>query len=134
MFISRRNCRYSKVILNQDLKEYILKELSFCKKKRWVSDFYIFAIWCCRRLIFKIMNSAWSNSLSLKYQRFTSSEAELKEFEPRFKVSRFKPALNWNRFLADFSFGSNSLNSGSGCKDIEIRIFEFVAETQFLYL
>ena len=28
-----------------------------------------------------------------------------------FDVSRFKPALNWNRFLADFG-GSNSSNSG----------------------
>ena len=30
-----------------------------------------------------------------------------------FNVSRFKPALNWNRFLADLRRGSNSLNSGS---------------------
>ena len=28
--------------------------------------------------------------------------------------SRFKPALNWNRFLADLSRGSNSLNSDTG--------------------
>ena len=27
---------------------------------------------------------------------------------------RFKPALNWNRFLADLSCGSNSLNSDTG--------------------
>ena len=28
-----------------------------------------------------------------------------------FNVSRFKPALNWNRFLGDLRRGSNSLNS-----------------------
>ena len=28
-----------------------------------------------------------------------------------FNFSRFKPALNWNQFLADSSNGSNSLNS-----------------------
>ena len=42
-------------------------------------------------------------------------EAEFKEFERRlklvFNVSRFKPALNWNRFLTDLRRGSNSLNS-----------------------
>ena len=54
--------------------------------------------------------------------------AEFKEFERRFKfksrikygrfhlklyqiVSRFKPALNLNRVLADLNHGSNSLNS-----------------------
>ena len=30
-----------------------------------------------------------------------------------FNVSRFKPRLNWNRFLADLRRGSNSLNSGT---------------------
>ena len=48
---------------------------------------------CRRPLIFQTMNSVKSNSLSLKYRRFTPS----------------------------------------GCKDIEIRKFEFVAKTQFLY-
>jgi len=44
-------------------------------------------------------------------------------------VSRFKPALNLNRVLADLNRGSNSLNlnSISGCKNIGIRISEFVA-------
>ena len=28
-----------------------------------------------------------------------------------FNISKFKPALNWNRFLADLRRGSNSLNS-----------------------
>ena len=52
-----------------------------------------------------------------------ASEAEFKEFEPRFKlkivsnVSRFKPALNLNRVLADLSRDSNSINSASGFKD-----------------
>ena len=33
-------------------------------------------------------------------------------------VSRFKPALNLNRVLADLSRGSNSLNSASDLSDI----------------
>ena len=36
-----------------------------------------------------------------------STEAEFKEFEPRFK---FKPALNLNRVLVDLSRDLNSLN------------------------
>ena len=52
------------------------------------------------------------------------SEAEFKEFEPRlefetwlvplkivFSVSRFEPALNWNRILAAQRCGLNSFNS-----------------------
>ena len=31
-----------------------------------------------------------------------------------FNFSRFKPLLNWNRFLTDLSRGSNSLNSDIG--------------------
>ena len=31
-----------------------------------------------------------------------------------FNFSRFKPALNWNRFLWDFRRGLNSLNSDTG--------------------
>ena len=60
---------------------------------------------------------------------FENPVAEFKEFERRFKfkpefkygwfqmvsnVSRFKPALNLNRVLADLNRGSNSLNSISG--------------------
>ena len=62
---------------------------------------------------------------------FVTPEAEFKEFEPRHKFkprlkhvwfylklysnfSRLKPALNRNRFLADLSRGSNSLNSDTG--------------------
>jgi len=38
--------------------------------------------------------------------------AEFKEFERRISnVSRFKPALDLNRVLADLNRGSNSLNS-----------------------
>ena len=54
---------------------------------------------------------------------FEISEAELKNLsrglnmigstKSVFNVSRFKPALNWNRFLADLRRGSNSLNSDS---------------------
>ena len=58
--------------------------------------------------------------------KIMSPEAEFKEFEPQrkfqpwlkygwlkivFNFSRFKPALNWNRFLADLSCCSNSLSS-----------------------
>ena len=35
------------------------------------------------------MNSDRSNNLSMKYQKFTPSEAEFKEFEPRFKYAWF---------------------------------------------
>ena len=38
------------------------------------------------------------------FNQFNRSEAEFKEFKPRL-------ALSWNRFLADLSRGSNSLNS-----------------------
>ena len=41
------------------------------------------------------MTSVISNNLNLKYQRFASSEAEFKEFEPRFK---FKPRLRYGWF------------------------------------
>ena len=54
---------------------------------------------------------------------FEISEAELKNLSRGsnmigstkivFNVSRFKPALSWNRFLADLRRGSNSLNSDS---------------------
>ena len=48
-------------------------------------------------------------------------EAEFKQFEPRLKfkpelkivsnLSKFKPALDWNRFLGELRRGLNSLNS-----------------------
>ena len=61
------------------------------------------------------------------------TEAEFKEFEPRLKFKqrfkyvwfhlklysfflRFKSALDWNRFFADLSRGSNSLNSDTELK------------------
>ena len=102
---------------------------------------------CCAPLIFQITHSARSNILRL---RLTPSEAEFKKFEPRLKfkawlkygwfylksyiytVSRFMPALNWNRFLADLRRGSNSLNSDTGRKNMRIIKFEFVAKTKFL--
>ena len=67
------------------------------------------------------------------------TEAEFKEFEPRLKYgwfhlilylfSRFKPAFNCNRFLADLSRGSNSLNSDSdhlGLQAISMEINYFL--------
>jgi len=44
-------------------------------------------------------------------------------------VSRFKPALNSNRVLADLNRGSNSLNFISGSTNIGIRKLEFEAKT-----
>ena len=49
------------------------KELSFCNKL-WFSNPYIFPTRCFSPLIFQTMNSIRSNILTLKYQRFTSSD------------------------------------------------------------
>ena len=70
----------------------IIKELSFCHKLRFS---YSYNLETCfpRPLIFQTINSGRSNSLSLKYQRFTPS----------------------------------------GCKDIGVRKYKFVAKTQFLF-
>ena len=76
------------------------------------------------------MRSRTFTLLRLKYLDTTFENkkpvAEFKEFERRFKfkprlkygwlkfvsnVSRFKPALNLNRVLADLNRSSNSLNS-----------------------
>ena len=51
------------------------KELSSCKKLLFL-NFYICATRCCRPLIIQTMNSVESNSLSLKYQRSTSSSCK----------------------------------------------------------
>ena len=51
------------------------KDLSFCHKF-WFSNLYIFAVWCCRPLIFQTLNSVRLNSLSLKYKRFTPSSCK----------------------------------------------------------
>ena len=48
------------------------KELSFCNKLTF-SKPYIFATWWCKPLIFQTINSGRSNSLNLKYQKFTPS-------------------------------------------------------------
>ena len=72
-------------------------------------------------------------------KRFIPPVAEFKEFERRFifkprlkswlvplkivsNVSRFKPALNLNRVLADLNRGLNSLNSISGFKAEKIQV------------
>ena len=49
-----------------------IKELSFCHKL-WFSNSYNLATHSPRPLIFQTINSVRSNSLSLKYQRFTPS-------------------------------------------------------------
>ena len=49
-----------------------LKELSFCHKLRF-SNSYNLATHFLKLLIFQTINSGRSNSLSLKYQRFTPS-------------------------------------------------------------
>ena len=69
-----------KIFLNIFKQPYLctnaLKELSFCHKL-WFSNSYLaknnLATHSLRPLIFQTINSVRSNSLSLKYQRFTSS-------------------------------------------------------------
>ena len=61
--------------------------LSFSSDSSWLSS-RILRIWAAAQL--------WSVPLKIV-----------------FNVSRFKPALNWKRFLADLRRGSNSLNSGA---------------------
>ena len=76
-------------------------------------------------------------------------ETEFKEFEPRLKtaaqiwfvplkivfiVSRFRPAPNWNRFLADLRRGLNSLNSDSGGSIILVSIKSKLVKYYILYL
>ena len=51
------------------------KELSFCRKL-YFSKLYIFATQSRRPLMFQTMNSVMPNNLSLKYQRFTSSDCK----------------------------------------------------------
>ena len=43
-----------------------------------------------------------------------AAQTWLVPFEIVFRVSRFEPALNWNRFLTDLRRGLNCLNSASG--------------------
>jgi len=47
-------------------------------------------------------------------------------------VSRFKPALNLNRGLADLNHGSNSLNSISGLTNLllDVQFFNFPSDHQ----
>ena len=61
----------------------------------------------------------------------TTAELWLVSLKIVSNVSRFKPALNLNRVLADLSRDLNSLNSASGCKDIGTRQFDVVAKTKF---
>ena len=57
------------------------KELSFCHN---LSNLYIFATKCRRPFIFETMNYVRPNNISLKYQRFTSSDCKdigIRQFE-----------------------------------------------------
>ena len=51
------------------------KELSICHKL-WFSKFNIIATQWRKPLIFQTMNAVRSNNVSLKYQRFTSSDCK----------------------------------------------------------
>jgi len=53
----------------------MLKEISICNKL-WLSNSYNLATHSPRPFIFQTINSFRSNSLSLKYQRFTPSGCE----------------------------------------------------------
>ena len=54
----------------------LIKEMSICNKL-WLSNSYNLATHSPRPLIFQTINSVRSNSLSLKYQRFTPSGCEV---------------------------------------------------------
>ena len=47
------------------------------------------------------------------YLKLCLQRPNLKKFKIVFNISRFKPMLNWKRFLADLRRGLNSLNSNS---------------------
>ena len=69
---------YSGLKVGPVLKSYPfgLKEMSFCQKF-WFSNPYIFAVWCCKPLMFQTI-IIWSKRIhSLKYQR--SSTLNYKE-------------------------------------------------------
>ena len=73
------------------------------KKHKWKLNFYfcfirgrIWRIWAVTQICDAVQT--WLVSLGVV-----------------FSVSRFEPALNWNRFLADQRSGLNSLNSASVC-------------------
>ena len=60
-------------VVNRSLSRAGLKELSFCHTLYFSN---IFTTQCRRPLIFQTMNSVRPNNLSLKYQRFTSSDCK----------------------------------------------------------
>ena len=63
--------------------------MSFCHKLRF-SNSYNLATRFPTLLIFQTLNSGpgISNSLSLKYQKFSQSVSEFNEFEPRLKSAK----------------------------------------------
>ena len=74
LFNGGKSCYFVFVFLKKvDFKiEYLLKELSFCHIIRF-SNSYNLATHFPRPLIFQTINSGRSNSLNLKYQKFTPS-------------------------------------------------------------
>ena len=119
--------------------------------KSWVGTFFPCYV---VDLIFQTVNSVRANNLILKYRRFTTLEAEFKDFETRlkfdtepkhgwvtfkivFNVSRFELALNWNRAVfVSLATWFNFLKFGLRFqkKYIWIRKFGVVAKTQILWI
>ena len=55
----------------------IVYRRKFDLSRNWIYNFYIFPTRCCyRSLIFLTINAVRSNSLSLRYQRFTPSDCK----------------------------------------------------------
>ena len=92
------------------------KTCIFYDSKKWLhysleifEQFTLFSFVGFRLFIFYFFET-----LQVKFRR-DQKEAQiwLVPLKIVFNVSRFKPALNWNLFLADLRRGSNSLNSDS---------------------
>ena len=76
----------------------LCKELSSCNKLLFL-NLYICTPRCCRPLIFQTVNSVESNSLSLKYQRLSSSSCEDKGIRKfKFLKVNFKLDCYFERF------------------------------------
>ena len=87
----------------ENLHLFYGKELSFCHNL-YFSNLYIFATQCRRPLIFQTMNSVRPNNLSLKQQRFTSSDCEdigIRHFVT--KTQFLCPVLVKTHFLANYN-------------------------------
>ena len=53
---------------------------------------------CCRPYLFQTVNSVRTNNLILKYQRFTTLQAELKDFETQLKFET-EPKHGWGGYI-----------------------------------